>query len=76
MNHYLFGFLIVLITALLVSFYQYTLDPENARKTFFKTALAGTVATLGLAYVFFREPQVSTEPFSIETTVQPSTILS
>lgn len=67
MNHYLFGFLIVLVTALLVSAYQYTLDQDQAQKTFFKTTLAGTVATLGLTYMFFREPQVSSEPFLMDS---------
>ena len=75
MNHYIFGALIVLITAVLVSAYQYTLDPENAQKTFFKSIAAGTVATLGLTYMFYMQPQVSSEPFSMESHGQPAAAL-
>jgi len=63
MNHYVFGGLIVLLTAILVSAYQYSIDPDLAKKTFLKTLAAGTLATVFLVYILFREPSTSNEPF-------------
>lgn len=63
---YVFGSLIVVLTAMLVYGLQYTVEPERAeanKKLVYKILIAGGVSVFALGYFIYRPDPVMTEPY-------------
>lgn len=68
-NPYVFGSLIVTLTAVLVYGFQYTVEPQKGdanRKLMYKTFAAGIVSVLLLGWLIHRPYPVLTEPFPVD----------
>jgi len=63
---HVFGLLIVALTSALVYGLQYTLEPENSKKTLYKTLAAGVLSTVVVPWFVYRPQAVLTEPFVID----------
>jgi hypothetical protein len=63
---YVFGALVVLVTAISVYGLQYTVEPERAeanKKLLYKILIAGGISVFALGYFIYRPDPVLTEPF-------------
>lgn len=68
-NPYVFGSLVVALTALLVFVYQYTVEPERGdanKRLAYKTLAAGALSVFAIGWVIHRQEPVLTDPFPID----------